>query len=317
MTRPSITCAGGRPVSPRSGRHNQLGRVLFLKRQYAEAVAEFKKVLEVDAEDLQAHYNLMLAYQGLGETGAADQERTLYERFKADESAQAITGQYRQLHPDDNNERQQIHEHRSARPDERSKTPGGHRSPTPDSGAAAASAAELHLQGMSRPAMSRIACSASLSSSARSLAPVLMADPQATAAIAESGSGDLRRRHRPVRHQLPSQQRCFGKKYLPETMGSGRAFFDADGDGWQDILLVNSTNWPGAKGPSSRPALYRNNRDGTFTDITEQAGLAVELYGLGVSAADFDNDGHADIYLTRARSQIACFETSAAADSRM
>jgi hypothetical protein len=70
-------------------------------------------VLDVDPEDLQAHYNLMLAYQGLGERQLADRERRLYERFKADESSQAITGPYRQLHPDDNNERQQIHEHRS------------------------------------------------------------------------------------------------------------------------------------------------------------------------------------------------------------
>ena len=90
---------------------NQLGRVLFLKRQYREAIAEFTRALEVDPEDLQAHYNLMLAYQGLGDAAAAARERTLYERFKADESAQAITGPYRQLHPHDNNERQAIHEH--------------------------------------------------------------------------------------------------------------------------------------------------------------------------------------------------------------
>jgi tetratricopeptide (TPR) repeat protein len=92
---------------------NQIGRVLFLKRLFRDAVGEFQKVLDVDPEDLQAHYNLMLSYQGLGETELAARERRLYERFKADESAQAITGPYRQLHPDDNNERQQIHEHRS------------------------------------------------------------------------------------------------------------------------------------------------------------------------------------------------------------
>jgi Tfp pilus assembly protein PilF len=95
---------------------NQLGRVLFLKRQYAAAVEEFKQVLSIDPEDLQAHYNLMLCYQGLGEAGAAERERVLYTRFKADESSQAITGPYRQLHPEDNNERQQIHEHRAVAP---------------------------------------------------------------------------------------------------------------------------------------------------------------------------------------------------------
>jgi tetratricopeptide (TPR) repeat protein len=90
---------------------NQLGRVLFLKRQYAAAIDEFTQVLSIDPEDLQAHYNLMLCYQGLGDHARAAHERTLYERFKADEASQAITGPYRQLHPHDNNERQSIHEH--------------------------------------------------------------------------------------------------------------------------------------------------------------------------------------------------------------
>lgn len=93
---------------------NQLGRVLFLKRQFSDAVAAFTRVLTIDPEDLQAHYNLMLAYQGMGNATAAAREKVLYERFKADEAAQAITGPYRQLHADDNNERQQIHEHRTA-----------------------------------------------------------------------------------------------------------------------------------------------------------------------------------------------------------
>lgn len=90
---------------------NQIGRILFLKRQYNEAIAEFQKVLKIDPEDLQAHYNMMLCYQGLGNSEMAVQEQTLYKRFKADESAQFITGPYRKLHPADNNERQQIHEH--------------------------------------------------------------------------------------------------------------------------------------------------------------------------------------------------------------
>ncbi len=91
---------------------------------------------------------------------------------------------------------------------------------------------------------------------------------------------------------------AFGKKYLPETLGSGVAFLDADGDGWQDLLFINSMNWPGRTSTPSLPALYRNNHDGTFTDITQQAGLNVQMYGLGVSAADFDNDGDTDIYVT-------------------
>jgi hypothetical protein len=91
-----------------------------------------------------------------------------------------------------------------------------------------------------------------------------------------------------------------GKKFLPETMGSGCAFLDVDNDGWQDVLFAQSTRWPasGARGAASVPALYRNNRNGTFTDITRASGLAVEMYGMGVSAADFDNDGDVDVYLT-------------------
>src|SRR5579863_9153363 len=81
-----------------------------------------------------------------------------------------------------------------------------------------------------------------------------------------------------------------GKKYLPETLGSGCAFFDADGDGWPDILLINSKDWT-PRGKKSLPALYRNNHNGTFTDITAGSGLDVEMYGMGVAVADFDNDG--------------------------
>ena len=91
---------------------------------------------------------------------------------------------------------------------------------------------------------------------------------------------------------------AFGKKYLPETMGSGVAFLDADGDGWQDIFFAQSKNWPGQPGGASVPSLYRNNRNGTFTDMAREAGLAVDMYGMGVAAADYDNDGDTDLYLT-------------------
>jgi len=90
---------------------NNLGRVLFLKRKYAEAVKTLQQVLAVDPEDLQAHYNLMLCYNGLGDEKMAKEHQARYLRFKADEASQAITGPYRQLNPEDNNERQNIHEH--------------------------------------------------------------------------------------------------------------------------------------------------------------------------------------------------------------
>jgi enediyne biosynthesis protein E4 len=91
---------------------------------------------------------------------------------------------------------------------------------------------------------------------------------------------------------------AFGKKYLPETMGSGCGFLDYNNDGWQDILLVNGMDWPGHKRRTSFPALYRNNQNGTFTDVTRQAGLAVEIYGMGVAIGDYDNDGWVDIFVS-------------------
>ena len=90
---------------------NETGRILFLQRRYEAAVNELKKVLGIDPENLQAHYNLMLSYNGLGDEEHALEHQQRYVRFKADESAQAITGPYRLEHPQDNNERQPIHEH--------------------------------------------------------------------------------------------------------------------------------------------------------------------------------------------------------------
>ena len=93
--------------------HNELGRVLFLQKRYADAVKEFQVTLAIDPEDLQANYNLMLCYTGLGDEKMANAHQERYLRFKADEASQALTGAYRQAHPEDNNERQAIHEHTS------------------------------------------------------------------------------------------------------------------------------------------------------------------------------------------------------------
>src|ERR1700730_9924632 len=79
-----------------------------------------------------------------------------------------------------------------------------------------------------------------------------------------------------------------GQKFLPETLGSGAAFFDADGDGWLDVLLINSKDWT-PRGRRSLCALYRNNHNGGFTNITSGSGLDVEMYGMGVAIGDFDN----------------------------
>src|SRR5258708_632926 len=93
---------------------NDLGRILFLKRQYADAIKQLQVVLAIDPEDLQANYNLMLCYNGLGDQKLAHDYEVRYRRFKADENAQALTGPYRLLNAEDNQERQAIHEHVSA-----------------------------------------------------------------------------------------------------------------------------------------------------------------------------------------------------------
>jgi hypothetical protein len=92
---------------------------------------------------------------------------------------------------------------------------------------------------------------------------------------------------------------AFGGKFLPETLGAGCAFLDYDGDGWQDILLINGMDWPDHHRERSALRLYRNNRNGTFTDVTHKAGLDdAEMYGMGVAVGDYNNDGFPDILVT-------------------
>ena len=98
--------------------------------------------------------------------------------------------------------------------------------------------------------------------------------------------------------QFQHNSGAYGGKLLPETLGAGCAFIDYDADGWPDVLLVNGMDWPGHTRRRSTLQLYRNNRNGTFTDVTRKAGLDVELYGMGAAVGDFDNDGYPDILIT-------------------
>ena len=91
---------------------------------------------------------------------------------------------------------------------------------------------------------------------------------------------------------------AYGGKLLPETLGSGCAFLDYDADGWQDILLINGMDLPGHERQRSTLCLYKNNRNGTFTDVTRAAGLDIEMYGMGVAVGDYNNDGFPDILIT-------------------
>ena len=131
------------------------------------------------------------------------------------------------------------------------------------------------------------------------------------AAVAQPGSLGLK----PLFTQVPtpstsgiSWKHSNGRSpnyYLPETTGAGCAFIDYDNDGWMDIYLVNSGRCDFYDpNPPLRNALYHNNRDGTFTDVTAKAGVAGGGYGMGAAVADYDGDGFPDLYVTQYGSSI-------------
>ena len=152
----------------------------------------------------------------------------------------------------------------------------------------------INLQARKRTALTLVCFSAVLAASLWGLPPW----PRSSQAAADSSVRfeDVTRR---AGISFTHYTGAFGKKYLPETMGSGCAFIDYDNDGNPDILLVQGGEF--ADHPSTQRRtlkLYHNNGNGTFTDVTARSGLGIEFYGMGVAVGDYDNDGWDDIYLT-------------------
>ena len=202
----------------------------------------------------------------------AKEHQARYLRFKADEASQTITGPYRQLHPEDNNERQNIHEHVSvplpilndgnASVDQGART---HWKDDPFDGKATEAFGAKNLTSGTR--KSKVCLCVSVSLWWVSILVLL------AAAGAQAQTITFRDITAQAGIHFTHNNGAFGKKWLPETMGPGCAFIDYDNDGWPDILLVNGTDWPGhAHGGATTLKLYHNNHDGTFTDVTRQVG---------------------------------------------
>ena len=237
---------------------NDLGRILFLQRKYDEAVKVLQSVLAIDPEDLQAHYNLMLCYNGLGDEKLAKDHQARYLRFKADESSQAITGPYRQLHPEDNNERQAVHEHVSVPLPITTKHVGtaafdrlraGPRPSEPTVHQVICRGIQIMFSSVTR-LSSDIARQRERQKSSflrflrASVTPWLIV--VALALASEAQQVHFRDITAQAGIHFTHNNGAFGKKWLPETMGPGCAFIDYDNDGYPDILLVNGEDFAGS-----------------------------------------------------------------------
>ncbi|MCC2669706.1 MAG: UnbV [Armatimonadetes bacterium] len=152
----------------------------------------------------------------------------------------------------------------------------------------AARRAHLRLAGLLLPAVAGLAAGCGGARPAQPVKTAPQPGPTYINAAARSGLGAFEH----------SDGSC-GRHYFPEQMGGGVALFDFDGDGWLDVFFTNGRPLPGYQGAPLRNALFRNKHDGTFEDVTEKAGLSGGAhYCVGAAAADFDNDGHVDLFVT-------------------
>ncbi|MFN0086830.1 MAG: CRTAC1 family protein [Blastocatellia bacterium] len=169
-------------------------------------------------------------------------------------------------------------------------------------------ASRLFLIGMMGAALFAVACTRPAAPAAEAPATPAVAGATVEPAVSPSPTATIPAELKPVEFsdvtalagiRFRHNNGAYGRKYLPETTGSGCAFLDYDNDGWQDLLLINSMDFTDApKKRRSVMALYHNNQNGGFTDVTAAAGLARQMYGMGAAIGDYDNDGWQDIYVT-------------------
>ena len=278
---------------------NQIGRVLFLKRAVRRRRStRSRQVLDDRSRGSAGALQPDALLQGLGDAKRAAREQALYLRFKADESSQAITGPYRQLHPDDNNERQPIHEHAIVPPPARRRSRRGR-----GCGAIASQRRRGDADRMRRCwrlARRRAVLRRSARRRRRSRAPAARRSPTSPPQPASAS---------------PTTAARSGRSTCPRRSGPGVAFLDADGDGWQDILFVNSTNWPGQPGPPSLSGALSQQPQRHVHRRHAAAASTSRCTASASPSADYDNDGD-DRHLHHLRSApTACSTTSAAASS--